>query len=110
MSVVISGNNISLTRGDSLILNISITKNNEAYSPSSGDKVRFALNREKNLRTEPIILKEVNIDTMQLILEPSDTKELAIGTYFYDIELTTVDGYVDTFIGPASFKITSEVY
>lgn len=109
MSVQLNGDNISITRGDTLILNISITKNNDAYTPNSGDKVRFALKR--TLRdAEPIIIKDIDTSTMRLILESSDTKALEPGSYKYDIELTTVDGYVDTFIGPATFKITEEVY
>ena len=60
MSVKVDGDNISLTRGDTLILNISITKNNDAYTPNNGDKVRFALKR--TLRdAEPIIIKNIEI-------------------------------------------------
>lgn len=105
-----SKNTISLTRGDSLVLNVEITQNDELYTPAEGDVVRFALNTKKDLRTDPIILKYIDTSTMQLLLEPSDTKGLDIGSYYYDVELTTADGFVSTFIGPAIFKITSEVY
>ena len=47
---------------------------------------------------------------MTLTLQPSDTKNLPFGNYVYDIELTTADGFVDTFIGPATFTLTGEVY
>jgi len=109
MSASIEGNRISLTRGDSLILNIVITKNGERYQPVTGDTVRFAL-KQQIPDDEPLILKNADITTMTLTLDPEDTKELPFGTYYYDIELTTVDGYVDTFIGPAVFRLTEEVY
>lgn len=110
MSAKVDGDNISLTRGDTLILNIQIVRNNEAYIPETGDTVRFALSKDKSGNAEPLILKEIDPSTLQLTINPEDTKSLSYGTYFYDVQLTTVDGYVDTFIGPAKFKITEEVY
>ena len=100
---------ISLTRGDSLILNFTITKNDEEYTPVQGDSVRFAL-KHTIPDDEPLILKNADITEQTITLEPTDTKSLAFGTYVYDIQLTTYDGYVDTFIGPAPFKITEEVW
>lgn len=57
-----------------------------------------------------MILKQIPIDSMTLRIDPEDTKNLNFGTYVYDVELTTKDGIVDTFITPSSFKITEEVY
>jgi hypothetical protein len=109
MSASINGNAISLTRGDSLILHVNVMQNDEPYVPQEGDVIRFAL--KKNVNDENVlILKDIDLTAMQLIIEPEDTKELPYGTYKYDIELTTVGGFVDTFIGPANFKITEEVY
>ena len=109
MSASINGENISLTRGDSLILHVNVTQNDEPYVPQEGDAIRFALKKNSN-DEEVLILKNVDLDSMQIVIEPEDTKNLAYGTYRYDIELTTVGGFVDTFIGPANFKITEEVY
>lgn len=109
MSASIDGNRISLTRGDSLILNFTIKKNEEDYVPVAGDVIRFAL-KQQIPDDEPLILKTADNSSMTITLEPEDTKNLAFGTYVYDIELTTVDGFVDTFIGPAVFRITEEVY
>ena len=110
MSASVNGDNISLTRGDTLILNVVIEKNEEIYTPTSEDTIRFALNTHKRGREEPIIYKDIDPNTMKLVIEPEDTKDLEYGVYWYDIEITTGDGYVDTFIGPAKFKITEEVY
>ena len=109
MSSSVNGTAISLTRGDSLILNINVTQNGEPYVPQEGDSIRFALKKSIS-DEEPLIIKQVDLENMQLTINPEDTKPLAYGTYKYDIQLTTVDGYVDTFIGPANFKITEEVY
>lgn len=43
MSHSISGTNISLTRGDSLFLEIGLTENGEEYTPEDGSSLRFAL-------------------------------------------------------------------
>lgn len=108
MSASINGASISLTRGDSLILNVNVTVNGELYTPEAGDVIRFAMKTSTNA-DEVLINKNVDLSTMTLRIEPSDTKSLSFGTYTYDLELTTHDGYVDTFIGPASFTITPEV-
>lgn len=110
MSVTVTGDRITLTRGDSLILNVSIIKDGSEYELNEGDRVRFALNKNKLANSDPIILKELDPKKLQLTLTPEETKKLEYKTYYYDFELTTVDGYVDTFIGPATFKITEEVY
>ena len=102
MSASINGSDISLTRGDSLVLGITITKGDIEYTPVQGDVVRFAL-KHVIADDEPLIIKNADIST-------NDTKELAFGTYVYDIQLTTHDGFVDTFIGPAKFNLTEEVW
>lgn len=109
MSATINGTSISLTRGDSLVLGINVYANNEPYTPVDGDVVRFAL-KSTIYSDEVLINKQVDLSTMTLTLEPADTKNLSFGNYVYDVELTTKDGFVDTFIGPASFTITGEVY
>lgn len=102
---------ITLTRGDSLYLTVEFTDDDEGtpYVPVTGDTVRFAL--KKNIEDEEcLIIKDIPISTMVLYLEPSDTKDLEFGTYWYDIQLTTDGDDVYTPIGPAKFKVTKEVY
>lgn len=45
MSSQISGTTISLTRGDTLLLTIKLTKDGKPYTPQDGDKIRFALKK-----------------------------------------------------------------
>ena len=110
MSAAVNGNKISLTRGDTLKLLIDIFRDDgERYELSPGDSVRFAM-KKRISDADPIILKTIPTDTMVLTINPEDTKNLKFGTYTYDIELTTENGDVDTFIGPAPFSITEEVH
>ena len=106
----INGNNISLTRGDTLYITISIFKNGEPYVPVEGDVIRFAMKAKyKDPDEKILILKDIPTDTLLLKIEPEDTKELPFAkTYVYDIQLTNDEGDVDTFI-VGTFTITEEV-
>jgi hypothetical protein len=49
------------------------------------------------------------VDNKAIIrLSAADT-DLAPGTYYYDIQVNTADGRVDTVLGPAKFKIAGGV-
>ena len=115
----VRGTTITLTRGDTLVLNVLMRdkQTKQEYIPSQGDVIRFALKHQtmKPDRTDytdeqPLILKNIPIDTQQLVLLPNDTKNLGFGAYVYDIEITMSDGTVDTFIQNATFVLTPEVY
>lgn len=98
-------NTIYLTRGDTLQAQLSIMQDNEVYTPIQGDIIRFALKKSRlnydktrYVDTEPLILKNIPIDTMILQLDHTDTATLDFGKYDYDIEITMANGKVDTFI------------
>ena len=118
MSSSISGTTIKLTRGDTLNVKVDILQDGSPYTPQEGDEIRFALkhNRIKADKTgytddEPLILKDIPIDTMILTLDPEDTKQLPFDTYVYDIEITfAADNAVDTFIEKARFILSEEVH
>lgn len=122
MAYSVQGTTIKLTRGDSLILQVVILRKkdkepSEIYTPQEGDTVRFALKRNmmnpektKYIDKKPLIEKDIPIKTLILRLESEDTKFLEFGNYVYDIELTTKDGIVDTFIADADFILTPEVH
>lgn len=110
MSYTISGKTISLTRGDTLIADISIIKaDNTPYVPITGDKVRFAM-KSKYTDQAPLLVIDIPIETMQLVINPEDTKCLSFGKYIYDIQLTKSTGEVDTFITKGILDLTEEVY
>ncbi len=103
-----AGYDITLTRGDSLFLQLSLTKNDEAYTPAEGSVIRFAM-KEKYTDSEVVLEKSIPIDTLLLSITPADTKSLPMGkSYVYDIELTDEAGHVDTFI-EGKFTIGKEV-
>ncbi|MBS6180587.1 MAG: hypothetical protein KH921_07340 [Erysipelotrichaceae bacterium] len=110
MSYNVSGTTITLTRGDTFMALITITDSeNNPYMPVEGDSIRFAM-KATYADEEPLVVKDIPIDTMKLILEPEDTKKLAFGKYVYDIQLTKATGEVDTFITKAKINLTEEVY
>ena len=112
---VMEKNKIYHTKGDSLLLYVRMDiKNREGdviddYKPQEGDKVRFAL-KKRYTDPAPLLLVDIPNDTQLLKLEPEDTKDLEVGKYVYDCEITFSDGFVDTFIKEAPFNITPEVH
>lgn len=109
MSYSLKGTTITLTRGDTFVAEIRISQaNGSQYFPSEGDTVRFAL-KKSYTDADILISKDIPIDTMQLILQPEDTKNLDFGKYVYDVQLTKSTGEVDTFITKSIFIIDEEV-
>lgn len=106
----ISGTTISLTRGDSAKIAITLEyKDGTPYNPAEGDTIRFAMKKDYSDLLPPLLLVTISPDDLILYLSPSHTKNLAYGQYKYDIQLTTADGDVDTFIDKATFIITEEI-
>ncbi len=101
------GSDIQLTRGDNAYFDIVITLDDGIkYVRESGDKLVFTVKKSYNSEYEYI---EKNIEGLALVISPNDTKELDYGSYWYDIQLTTVDGGVFTVVGPARFILREEV-
>jgi len=106
----VNGTTITMTRGDSLVVLLDLENaDGTAYEPVDGDYIRFAVKKTFDDSVPPILVKEIPTDTMKLILDPADTKQLTYGRYRYDIQITTADGFVDTFIDRAVLAITEEV-
>ena len=57
---------------------------------------------------EVILQKDVDMDTMQLRLDPEDTKSLDFATYSYDLQLTDYLDNVTTVL-LSRIKFTKEV-
>lgn len=111
MSSRIEGKKIYLTRGDTfrgLVEAFLPDSESKKYIPSSGDSVRFAMKRTYE-DVNPILVKDIPIDTMVLTLDPEDTKSLPFGMYFFDIQVTYANGDVDTFITKGKIHLTEEV-
>ena len=112
----VEGTTITMTRGDTLLVQVGMTRDGTAYTPEAGDRVRFAVKTELNrkdtdfVEDEPLIEKQIPIETMILQLDPEDTKSLPFRSYKYDIEITFSDGTVATFICNSDFILTPEVH
>lgn len=102
--------NITLTRGDTLIVQLSLTKNNEPYVPVAGSSIRFAMKKKyTDPDTDVVLIKDISIDTLLLEIDPEDTKSLPMKSkYVYDIQLTDEDDHIDTFI-KGTFTLSEEV-
>ncbi len=109
MTARISGKNISLTRGDTFKAVVEIlNEDGTPYTPLPGDSVRFKMKANYNA-SEVKIEKEIPLDTLLLEIDPEDTKGLKMPSeYVYDIQITHINGDVDTFIDRGKFKITEE--
>lgn len=108
---------ISMVRGDSELYDVEIVINGDKYTPTDGDLVRFAVKRpamthdkSRYLDDKPLLVKEIPISTMQLTLEPEDTKNLPFGAYEYDMEIKFEDGRVKTFVEASPFVLRKEVH
>lgn len=92
--------NITMTRGDSASIPITLKRGGEDYTPVEGDTIRFAMKKAyKDPDDQVLVNKAIPTDTMILEIEPEDTKGLPMGKqYVYDIEFVSATGKVDTFV------------
>lgn len=110
--VSVNQNKITLTRGDSLRLQLAIYQSDgTAYTPASGDVITFAASvgyRDEDGYQSVISNKNIPTDTLLLSLSSSDT-DIPSGTYNYDIQIANAsNGTVDTFIS-STLTITPQV-
>lgn len=80
------------------------------YLLANGDKVYFTVNSELE-KPEPLIQKVVDtfIDNKAVIRLTTEDTDIPVGNYYYDVEVNTVDGRVDTIMGPSKFKVMGGV-
>ncbi len=100
-------NLIKITRGDSAVFHLNILqKNNTPYIIKEEDTVLFTV--KKNTKIKDYLIQK-NVVNGNIVLTPQDTSNLEYGEYFYDVQLKTADGLVDTVIPPNKFKVLEEV-
>jgi len=80
------------------------------YVLSQGDKVTFTVAKEKESQN-PVIQKEITTfeDGVAVIFLTKEDTNLEKDEYFYDVQVDTKDGRVDTVMGPAKFKVVEGV-
>lgn len=102
-------NQIYLTRGDTLDIQVTILDSDgEVYELQANDVVRFAL-KNHYCDAEPLMIKTLDHESLELRLEASETKLLSVysSPYYFDFELTSGTN-VDTFLA-GELWITEEV-
>lgn len=105
MLTVDSENNITLTRGDTAILTLTVKKNGNDYD-FSDDLTQFTVKR--NTVTSEIVFQKTFTGT-SIQIDPSDTKDLYYTDLKYDVQLITPDNEVYTVITPHDFIVAEEV-
>ena len=107
----IVNNQITLTKGDTAILNLTIYFSNmeEQYELMDGDIVTFSLTNKTECFGESKIVIKKDFEQNEIQLNPVDTKYLSCGKYEYDVQLTFKNGDVNTIIGPELFYLTTEI-
>ena len=107
----IVNNQITLTKGDSAILNLTIYFPNmeEQYELMDGDIVTFSITSKTQCFGESKIVIKKDFEQNEIQLNPVDTKYLSCGRYEYDVQLTFKNGDVNTIIGPELFYLTTEI-
>lgn len=99
----IKGDNIYHTRGDSGGFTIELKdENGEEISEYTA-----VMSVKRKLRDDEYLFQALVRDGACNIL-PEDTRNLPFGDYFYDIQVTTKDGAVQT-IGPFEYHLMADV-
>jgi hypothetical protein len=109
----IKGNTIYLTRGDSAAITISCEdQDGDERDFVVGDTVYFTV-KKSTRTTEKVFQKVITTFTPEATavaeIIPADTASLHYGTYYYDVQLTTVDGKKITLIPVSEFEVGEEV-
>ena len=107
MSYSVDGTKITMTRGDTVRIQVAIDIDGEEYTPAEGDAVRFAAKKAWT-DEEPCILIDIPTDTLVLTINPEHTKQLEFGAYNYDLQITFANGDVATFVTKAKLKLEEE--
>lgn len=107
--IIIEGTHISLVRGDSATIKLTIKdkSTNQEYVLGDGDVVRFSVKKE--ICSNDILIQKT-FESNEIVISYEDTKDLSFGDYVYDVELQFIDGQRDTIIRPSTFTLLSEVH
>lgn len=99
-------NNISIIRGDSATITLSVTDaNGEPYVILPTDSVTMMV---RQTPTSEVVMSKTFTDGT-LNIAPADTSSLPCGNYVYDVQLVHEDGWTDTIIPVHQFVVLPEV-
>ena len=108
----IQGYNILMIRGDTETIKVLCQDiQGNAVPFNIGDILYFTMKKDINVENKILqkIITEFVDGVAYINISPNDTKAIVVGSYYYDIQLTKVDGTVKTIIPPSMFSIRGEV-
>lgn len=118
--VKIKNKTITMTRGDSAHIEIQMEyEGGMSYEALRGDVIRFTVKKNYG-DTTPLIVIDIEpyvpdgeetelVESVELHILPSHTRDLEYGSYRFDIQLLRVNGDIDTFIDMGTLTLTEEV-
>lgn len=107
MAYKIKRNRIQLVRGDTFRAKLTLQdKAGNIYIPTADDEILFTVKRNVSAK-EPLL--QVEVFGGIVYLRPSDTENLAFGSYVYDVQVTLANGDKDTVIKANIFEVLPEV-
>ena len=104
--MILTGTNISMTRGDTETLTIRCSVPFE-----DGDVVYMTVREdaESPVQFQKVIEEFGEQGEAVIVIDSEDTENMAFGDYLYDIQVTRMDGRVKTLVKPAKFTLTEEI-
>lgn len=99
-------NKIYLTKGDNAQLLVKVFDNTGRERETFDDDT-ITLTVRKTADSQVALSKTANKGVIELV--PDDTNSLSVGTYIYDIQLTTFGGKIYTIVPVANFEIGQEI-
>ncbi len=100
-------NKIFITKGDNASLTVCVYDGDNAERPNYEDDV-ITLTVKKSIDSDDVALTKT-AENGVIKFVPDDTKSLATGRYFYDIQLKTFGGSIYTVIPVSVFEIGQEI-
>jgi hypothetical protein len=97
--------NITLTRGDTAVIDLDIKVNGRPYDFNQSDKIIFSM---KESYDDQSYIMQRQLTNHLLTFSHTDTNSLEAGTYVYDVQLSFADGQVVTY-GPYKLKLVNDV-
>lgn len=116
----VKDNTITMTRGDSAHIEIQMEyEGGVSYEALRGDVIRFTVKKNYG-DTTPLIVIDIEpyvpdgedmelVESVELHILPSHTRDLEYGSYRFDIQLLRINGDIDTFIDKGTLTLTEEV-
>lgn len=108
----VRGTDLSMIRGDSESIILSLKEDGNMIPFNQGDTVYFTVKQSSN--TDKIMMQKIittfNEDGNCIIeIYPDDTRDFSFRDYVYDIQLNDSNGRVTTIIPCSKFTISKEV-